>query len=173
MNLQAMWLSACGILFLQFIHKGGHTMDKPISSFLRTTFLLHMIIGVLLGVFLFLIPGRTLTLLGWVPESVPIPNSEITAPGTIFVDPVITRLLGAALLALAFSGYLGWRASTWGQVTLIVQVELVYCILGSLTYIAAFFLLQRPMPFIGYVLLIVLLAFVAAWAWAYRQETRI
>ncbi len=53
-------------------------MDKTISTFLRNTFLVHLIIGFLLGVTLFLIPGRTLTLLGWVPESVPIPNSQLT-----------------------------------------------------------------------------------------------
>jgi hypothetical protein len=43
---------------------------------------------------------------------------------------------------------------------------------SSLAFIAAFFLLQRSMPIIGYVLLVILLAFVAAWAWSYRQETR-
>ncbi len=148
-------------------------MDKPISSFLRTTFLVHLIIGFLLGVFIFLIPGRSLTLLGWVPASVPVPNSQLSVPGTIFVDPVITRLLGAALLALAFSSYLGWRANSWGQVALIVQLELVYCALGSLAFIAAFFLLERPMPVIGYVFLVILLAFTAAWAWAYRQGHRV
>lgn len=146
-------------------------MEKPISSFLRSTFLVHIIIGGLLGVFLIFIPGRTLTWFGWVPESVPVPNSELTVPGTIYVDPIITRVLGAALLALAFSSFLGWRASTWGQVALIVQVELVYCLLGSLIFIAGFFLLQRPMPIIGYVFLVIFLGFVAAWAWAYRQGT--
>ena len=144
-------------------------MDKTISTFLRNTFLVHLIIGFLLGVTLFLIPGRTLTLLGWVPESVPIPNSQLTVPGTIFVDPLITRLLGAALLALAFSSYLGWRASSLSQVALIVQLELVYCALGSLAFIAAYFLLERPMPVIGYVFLVILLAFAVAWAWAYRE----
>jgi hypothetical protein len=139
---------------------------------LRSTFLVHLIIGPLLGIFLILIPGRTLTWLGWVDESVQFPDSQIIVPGTFFVDGTITRLLAAALLALAFSSYLGWRASTWNQVALIVQVELVYFLLGSVVFIAALFTLQRPMPIIGYVLLIILLIFVSAWAWAYRQGTR-
>jgi hypothetical protein len=147
-------------------------MDKPISSFLRNTFLFHMIIGVILGVFLFLIPGRFLTFIGWVQESVTFPNIELPVPGTIFVDPLITRLLGSAILALSFSSFLGRRASTWGQVALIVQAELAYSLLGSVAFLAAIFLLQRPMPIIGYVLQVTLLAFVAAWAWAYRQGTR-
>lgn len=147
-------------------------MEKPISSILRSTFLVHMIIGVFLGIFLFLIPGRTLTLFGWVDVSVPFPDSEIVVPGTFFVDGTMIRLLAAALLALAFSSFLGWRASTWGQVALIVQVELVYCLLGSLAFILGGVILSgRPMPIIGYVLLVILLGFVAAWAWAYRQGT--
>ena len=147
-------------------------MNNPISSFLRSTFLVHMIIGGLLGVFLFLIPGRTLTWIGWAPVSFQIPNTELIAPGTVMVDSLLTRLLGAGLLALAFSSFLGWRASTWSQVALIVQVELVYCILGSLAIIGYRWLLRRPVPDIGYILLVILLAFVAAWAWAYRQGTR-
>ena len=147
-------------------------MDKPISSFLRSTFLVHLIIGVLLGVFLFLIPGRFLTFLGWVPEGVEILDTELTVPGSTFVDPIITRLLGSAILALTISSFLGWRASTWGQVSLIVQTELAYSLLGSVALFSAFFLLERPMPIIGYVILVTLLAFGAAWAWAYRQGTR-
>ena len=88
------------------------------------------------------------------------------------VDPLLTRVLGAGLLALAFSSFLGWRASAWNQVALIVQVELAYCILGSLAFIGPIILLGHYLPFIGYVLVAILLAFAAAWAWAYRQGTR-
>lgn len=148
-------------------------MEKPISSFLRSTFLIHLIIGGLLGIFIFLIPGRTLTWFGWVGVNVTFANTDLVVPGTLFVDGTITRLLGAAMLALAFSSFLGWRASTWNQVSLIVQAELVYCSLGALAFImGGIVLANRPMPIIGYVLLVVLLAFVAAWAWAYREGIR-
>ncbi len=148
-------------------------MEKPISSFLRSTFLIHLIIGGLLGIFIFSIPGRTLTWLGWVEVSVPFPNSDIVVPGTFFVDATITRLLGAAILALAFSSFLGWRASTWSQVTLLVQTELVFCLLGALTFILGIIISSnRPMPIIGYVFIVILLVFSAAWAWSYRQATR-
>lgn len=148
-------------------------MEKPISSFLRSTFLIHLIIGGILGIFIFAIPGRTLTLLRWVEVSVPFPNSDIVVPGTFFVDGTITRLLGAALLALAFSSFLGWRASIWNQVALLVQAELVFCLLGALAFILGGIITStRPMPIIGYVLLVILLAFDAAWAWAYRLGAR-
>lgn len=69
-------------------------MEKPISSFLRSTFLIHLIIGGLLGIFIFLIPGRTLTWFGWVGVNVTFANTDLVVPGTLFVDGTITRLLG-------------------------------------------------------------------------------
>jgi hypothetical protein len=131
-----------------------------------------MVIGGLLGIAIFIIPGRTLTLFGWVPQWVMLPDSELSIPGQTFIDPVIVRLVGATLLALAFSSYLGWRAGKWGEVALLVQTELVYCTLGALAYIAGIFLMERPMPAIGYVFLVVLVAFAIAWAVALRQGSR-
>lgn len=146
-------------------------MKNPNTSFLRNTFLVHVIIGGLLGAFLFLIPGRTLTWLGWVPEIVTVPNTELTAPGTVFVDPLITRLLGAALLSFAFSSFLGWRARTYEKVKLLVQTELVFCVLSSIAFFTFMILHGITMAVIGYVLLVVLLGFSAAWVWAYRHGT--
>jgi hypothetical protein len=57
-------------------------MDKQLSNWLRTTFLVHGIISAILGIALFLVPGRTLTLLGWVLQSVPLPETGINVPGT-------------------------------------------------------------------------------------------
>jgi hypothetical protein len=139
---------------------------------LRSTFIVHMVIGGLLGAAIFIVPGRTLTLLGWVPQWVQLPDSELSIPGQTFIDPVIIRLLGATLLALAFSSFLGWRAGKWGEVALLVQTELVYCALGALAFIAGLFLLDRPMPVSGYVLLVILVAFAVAWVVALRQGSR-
>jgi hypothetical protein len=147
-------------------------MDKPISSLLKTTFLIHFIISLVLGLAIFIVPGRTLTLIGWVPDTVPVPNTELTVPGTIYVDAVISRLLGAATLALAFSSYLGWRARTWGQVSLIVQAEMVFCVLGAMGMIASFFLAEREIPIFGFVELVILLAFAAAWSWAFNGSRK-
>ena len=145
-------------------------MDKPISSGLRTTFLVHWIFAGILGAALLLVPGRLLSLLGWVPQMVPLPQSELSVPGTTFIDATMTRALGAALLALAFSSFLGWRAGKWGEVSLLVQTELVYCVLALLALITRLFLTtDRPMPVIGYVMMLVLLAFAIAWGLALRQ----
>ncbi len=95
-------------------------MDRPISQSLRITFLVHLIVSAVSGAAFWLIPGRTLTWVGWVPVTYQVPGTDLTAPGTVFVDPVITRVLGAALLALAFLSYRGWRARQWSQVSTVV-----------------------------------------------------
>ena len=144
-------------------------MDTPISNSLRVTFLVHMIVALVLGAALWLIPGRTMSLLGWVPAQVQIPQSELSIPGTTFVDPVITRVLGAALLALGYASFLGWRASRREQVSLLVQMEFVYCVLAAVAILAGMFTMGRPMPLIGWVLAVILVAFAVAWGLALRR----
>jgi hypothetical protein len=144
-------------------------MEAPISNSLRVTFLVHMIVALVLGAALWLIPGRTITLMGWVPELVQLPQSELSVPGQTFVDPVITRVLGAALLALGYASYLGWRASRRDQVSLLVQVEFVYCVLGAVAILAGMFTLGRPLPVIGWVLAAILVAFAVVWGLALRR----
>ncbi|OGO35464.1 MAG: hypothetical protein A2W35_15300 [Chloroflexi bacterium RBG_16_57_11] len=147
-------------------------MDRPISNRLRITFLIHSIISVILGAAMWLIPGRSLALMGWVDEFVRLPGSELDIPGQTFVDPLISRLLGSALLALAFSSYLGWRAKRWEQVDLLVQQETVFCVLGVVAFFYVLARSVRPMPPIGWVVMILLAAFAIAWGAAWWSEGR-
>ena len=62
------------------------------SRGLRITFLIHAVVAVTTGLLLFLIPGRFLAFIAWAP-----------------IDPIASRLLGAAMLALAWSSLRGWR----------------------------------------------------------------
>jgi uncharacterized membrane protein HdeD (DUF308 family) len=146
-------------------------MEKPLSDRLRTSFLVHGIISVILGIALFLVPGRTLTFLGWVPETVTVTDMGISAPGTIFVDPVLARLLGAALLALAWSSFRGWRAHKWSEVEIVVQLEAVLCVLGVVAFVAGFILMDRPMPSIGYVFMLILALFSVVWGLALGRKS--
>ena len=149
-------------------------MDRPIPYGLRTTFLIHLVIAAILGVALFLVPGRTLNLLGWVPDWVQLPNSDQSIPGQTFVDPVVTRILGAALLALAFSSLRGWLgsglASKWSEIALLVELETVFNILGAIAILSGAFLLGRSMPAIGWVLFVVQIAFAVTFGLALRQS---
>ena len=147
-------------------------MEKPISQGLKNIFLVHAIISGLLGLGLWLVPGKFLTLLGWVPQWVSLAEADVQVPGTTFVDAFITRLLGAALLALAYSSVRGWRTSQWGEVALVVQLESVFCILGLVSMIWSLIQMQRSVPSIGYVLIVVLTGFSVAWFWALRSHTK-
>jgi hypothetical protein len=141
-------------------------MDKETSTRLRWTFLSHAIVSVILGAGLWVVPGRTLMLLGWVQENVVLPESDLAVPGGTFVDPLVTRLLGAALLALAFAGFQGWRAKQWSQVSLLVQMEAVFCAVSTVAFIATLFLGERGTPPAFWVLLIFTVAFGVAWGFS-------
>lgn len=146
-------------------------MDSPISNRLRITFLAHWIISAILGAALWIVPARTLILLGWVGE-VQLPKSDITVSGDIFVDPFLTRLLGAALLALALSSFLGWRAKSWGQVAFLVQQEALFCVLGVVAFFYVLIRGYRAIPLIGWAVMILLAVFAIAWGVAWRSEGR-
>jgi hypothetical protein len=102
-------------------------MDAPLSRNLRLLFLVHAVVTVVPGALCFFIPGRFLTAMGWV-----------------LPDPVVTRLLGAAFLGLGWSSWLGFRAARWGQVRLLVLMEIGVTVAGS---IALFRDLLLPHPF--------------------------
>jgi hypothetical protein len=145
-------------------------MDQPVPKGLQTTFLIHAIIGLALGLALLLVPGRSLTFLGWVPDTVQLPNSELSIPGQTFVDPLITRLLGAALLALAYLSFRCWAkaARSLRETLLIVEFEMVLCALSILAILPTMVMLNRPSPLILWVCLLVYAAFFVAWGLALR-----
>ena len=140
-------------------------MDKLIPSSLRTTFLIHAIIAVIFGLGFFLIPGRSLAFVGWVPEMVQLPESELSIPGGTFVDPVLTRLLGAVLLGLAFQGFrMLSPGRTWLEALPVVEFEAVYCAIAVLAIIFSSFRMERSIPLFGWLILLIYAAFTIVWA---------
>ena len=99
------------------------------SKSLRYTFLVHAVVALLFGAALLAAPGRTLGLFGWAP-----------------VDPLLSRVLGAALLALAWGSFRGFRAAERWQVALLVELEAVFCVLacrGCLAHVGLLLSLVR------------------------------
>jgi hypothetical protein len=144
-------------------------MDKPLSRGLRNLFMIHAVFGFLLGIPLWLVPGRFLELAGWVPAMVQLPDSQQSVPGQTFVDAVLARLLGIAVVALAVSSCQGYRARDRGQVEFLVQMEAVFCVLGSISIIVtSLFLMDRPMPPFGWIVAAFLAVFAVAWVAAMR-----
>jgi hypothetical protein len=114
------------------------------SKALKSTFLVHALIAAAGGAVLLLIPGRFLLWLGWAP-----------------IDPIMSRLLGAALLALAWSSFQGWRARGWADVATLIQVEAVFTVLACVGLLRH--LLFGRWPLMVWLLFAVLAAFAVAW----------
>ena len=85
------------------------------SKLLKTTFLVHGIVAVVVGVILLVVPGRFLSVIGWRP-----------------IDPIMARFLGAAFLALAWGDVRGWRALSWSEVNIFVEVQQAFAALAGL-----------------------------------------
>ena len=123
------------------------------SKALKTTFLIHAVVAVVFGLLLLIIPGRILVWMNWAP-----------------IDPIISRLLGAALLALAWSSFRGWRATDSAQVEILVEVEAVLTVLGSVALLRH--LLFATYPPMVWGILAIYLAFAIAWIFFLYQRRR-
>lgn len=123
------------------------------SKALKTTFLIHAVVSFVVGAPLLIAPGRLLLLLGWAP-----------------IDPIASRVLGAALLALAWSSFRGWRATEWRQVAILVEMEAVYTVLACVGMLRH--LLFARYPLIPWLMFAILLVFAIAWIafWVQHRE---
>lgn len=146
-------------------------MENTISKGLRNTFLVHIFFSAVLGLAVYVIPGRVLTWLGWIPKTyeVTVGDTTLSTSGTILVDPVITRLLGAALLALAFASFLGWRARLHQEVSILVWLDFAFCGLALIAFLVRIVNYTKPLPVIGWVMIAILIGFEIVWGLALRR----
>ena len=121
------------------------------STSTRVTFLVHAIVALIFGLPLLVMPGRVLDVLDWSP-----------------IDPILTRLLGAALLALAWSSFRGWRSESWSEVATIVEMEIVFTVLSVIAIVRH--LVVSSYPWYIWTILIVLVLFGIAWIVAFFKK---
>jgi O-antigen/teichoic acid export membrane protein len=121
------------------------------AKWLKIVFLVHMVVAVVLGALFLIIPGRFLSWLGWAP-----------------VDPLLTRVLGAALLALGWGSFRGWRAQERAQVAVLIEVEAAFTILGAVGLLRH--LLIAHYPWMVWLLFAGLAAFAVAWVVAWVKK---
>jgi hypothetical protein len=114
------------------------------SKALRTTFLVHAVVSLLSGAPLFIVPGQMLTWLGWAP-----------------IDPLASRVLGAALLAVAWSSLRGWLATERARVAILIEMEAVFTVLACVGLLRH--LLAGGWPLVPWLALALFLAFALAW----------
>jgi hypothetical protein len=123
------------------------------SKSTKYTFLIHTIVGVIMGLPLLIAPGRWLPLFGWADDG---------------VDALISRVLGAAVLGFAWSSYRGWQAADWEQVRFIVEAEAVFTVLAAVGILRHLIGFSWP---VGVWLIFALFAiFAVAWIVALRRK---
>jgi hypothetical protein len=120
---------------------------------LRYTFIVHAVVSLLTGAALLVAPGRSLGLLGWLP-----------------IDPLLSRVLGAALLGMAWSSWRGFRSTDWKQVRLLVEAEAVFCVLASVAVL--YHIAGENFPWYAWTMFAVLAAFAVAWLVALYRALR-
>ena len=124
-------------------------MKKSISSGLKTTFLVHAIVGIALGLAYLLVPESVGNLLGW-----------------NMADPVY-RLAGAAAIAFGVSSWLAYQADVWEKAKIVVQAELVWTVLGALAILWG--LLDGALPTVAWLNFAMLTGFAAVFGYFYTR----
>ncbi len=125
-------------------------MEKSVSSGLRTTFLAHAIVAILLGLGYLLIPEMVGGILQW-----------------DMSDPAY-RTLGAAMLSIGIMSWLGYRASLWDEVKITVQFEIVWTVLGAVVLV--WMLLTGAAPMAAWLNVAVLVVFAILFGYFYTRD---
>ncbi len=118
------------------------------SKGLKITFLIHAIVALVFGVVLYLQPGLWATMVKWTP-----------------FDGNMTRIYGAALLALAVSSWFGYRAARWDEVRILVLMEIALTVLSTVGGLWG--LLFRGAPVFAWVSVVIWVVFAVAWIYFY------
>ncbi len=121
------------------------------SKGLGITFLIHAMFALIFGIAMYPKPGIWAASVNWVP-----------------FDPTMTRAFAAALLALGVSSWLGYRATRWEQVQIVIQTEIVFTVLGALAGIYGVWM--GGAPAFAWVAIVIWLAFAAAWIYLYSNR---
>ena len=123
------------------------------SQSTRYTFMVHAIVGLIMGLPMLIAPGRWLPLFGWAEDG---------------VDALISRVLAAAVLAFAWSSYRGWRAADWDQVRIIVEAEAVFTVLAVVGMLRH--LIGYSYPVGVWLIFAIFAIFAIAWIVALRRK---
>ena len=125
-------------------------MDEQIPYGLKITFLVHFVVAVVFGGGFLLIPEMLTGMLD---------------AGTM--EPSTFRLVGAAMLAFAASSWLAYRQTLWDRVKIVVQIEIVWTVLGVLAMLWG--LMFEGLPAADWMNVLILGAFVLAFTYFYSR----
>ena len=125
-------------------------MEKQIPKGLKITFLVHFITAGIFGAGFLLIPEMLTEMVG-----------------ARAMEPSTFRLVGAAMLAFAASSWLAYRQPVWEKVKIVVQIEIVWTVLGVLATLWG--LMFEGLPAADWMNVVILGAFAVAFAAFYYR----
>lgn len=105
-------------------------MNKQISRGLKITFLIHAIVGAVMGLAYLMIPTIMGDWVGW------------------NMSDFAYRVVGAAILGFAASSWLAYMAEQWSEVRIVVEAELIWVVLAAVVQLWA--LLVNAVPIFGW-----------------------
>ena len=116
-------------------------------------FAVHTVVALLFGLPLFITPRNTLNFFDWTPQ-----------------DPIMSRLLGVALIALAVASARSFKSGDKSLTKTVLEMDLTFCVLGAIGFARYAFFSSRSYPFIFWFLFGLLIVFSIAWAIAYFKD---
>jgi hypothetical protein len=128
-------------------------MKEEVTKLLKLTFLIHFFVAAIFGLLFTVMVEVYFDVIGWNYKG----------------DPVTGRILGAALLGFAGASLLAWRESKWESVKIVVQMEIVWLIIGTAVQIFAVFAFPG-LPFMIWVQIGILIFFLVAFVWFYYDQ---
>ncbi len=114
------------------------------SKALSYTFVLYLVVATIFGVPLVLFPGAFLAFFGWAP-----------------VDPLLSRVLGAALLAHAWSCFRALRGADPSAIAIVLEMQLIFAVLSGIGLLRH--LLIADYPLTVWLVLALFTIFAVAW----------
>lgn len=128
-------------------------MVDQIFKQLNIIFLIHFFVSILFGlVFLIFVEGFV-ELIQWP-----------------YLDPVVGRLLGAALIGFGATSLLAWRETEWIKVKLVVQMEIVWCAIASVILLVSVFFF--PLPLFTWINISIFIFFLIVFTRYYFQQEK-
>jgi hypothetical protein len=128
-------------------------MDKPITSGLKTLFLIHAVVGLIFGLGYLVIPAQVAD---WF--------------GMPLTDEPYLRLVGAAILGWTATSIVGYLAHHWDEVKIVVQGEFVWTGLAAL--LSLWLVLDGTWPAAGWLNFALMALFSLGFAYFYWREER-
>ncbi len=126
-------------------------MEKQISPGLRSTFLAHFVVALVLGFVFLLIPETYGNLVNW----------QVN-------DPFMFRMFGGVTLGLGVASWLAYKETVFEKVKIVVVMEIFWTSLGTL--ISVWGVLFDGLPMVAWINAIMLAAFAAAFSFFYLKK---